>query len=76
VTQVGGRSGGGGGMPETYYLPNGWALIFPSNVLLDVQKQHIENGIEPDVEVHISREDKYNEKDVILEKAIELLLND
>jgi C-terminal processing protease CtpA/Prc len=76
VTQVGGRSGGGGGLPETYYLPNGWALIFPSNVLLDVQKQHIENGIEPDVEVHISREDKYNEKDVILEKAIELLLND
>ena len=75
VTQVGGRSGGGGGMPETYYLPNGWTLIFPSNVLLDVQKQHIENGIEPDVEIHITREDKNNERDVILEKAIELLMN-
>lgn len=75
VTQVGGRSGGGGGLPETYYLPNGWALVFPSNVLFDVQKQHIENGIEPDVEVHISREDKNNDRDTILEKAIELLMS-
>jgi C-terminal processing protease CtpA/Prc len=75
VTQVGGRSGGGGGMPETYYLPNGWALVFPSNILLDAEKQHIENGIEPDVEVHISREDKYNDRDTILEKAIELLMS-
>ena len=75
VTQVGGRSGGGGAMPVTYYLPNGWALVFPSNVLYDVNMQHIENGIEPDVEVHISREDKYNDRDTILEKAIELLMN-
>ena len=74
VTQVGGRSGGGGGLPETYYLPNGWALVFPSNVLFDINMQHIENGIEPDVEVHISREDEYNDKDSILEKAIELLM--
>lgn len=74
VTQVGGRSGGGGGLPETYYLPNGWTLIFPSNVLYDINKQHIENGVMPDVEVHISREDEYNEKDVIIEKAIELLM--
>ena len=74
VTQIGGRSGGGGGLPETYYLPNGWALVFPSNVLFDINMQHIENGIEPDVEVHITREDKYNDKDAILEKAIELLL--
>ena len=74
VTQVGGRSGGGGGLPETYYLPNGWALVFPSNVLFDINMQHIENGIEPDVEVHISREDEYNDKDTILEKAIELLM--
>lgn len=74
VTQVGGRSGGGGGLPETYYLPNGWALVFPSNVLYDINMQHIENGIEPDVEVHISREDEYNDRDVIIEKAIELLM--
>ena len=74
VTQVGGRSGGGGGLPETYYLPNGWAFVFPSNVIYNTEMQHIENGIEPDVEVHISAEDKNNEKDTILEKAIDELL--
>ena len=74
VTLVGGRSGGGGGLPETYYLPNGWALVLPSNVIYDVNMQHIENGIEPDVEIHISAEDKNSGKDTILEKAIELLM--
>lgn len=74
VTLVGGRSGGGGGLPETYYLPNGWVLVLPSNVIYDTQLQHIENGIEPDVEIHISTEDKNKEKDTILEKAIELLM--
>lgn len=74
VTLVGGRSGGGGGLPETYYLPNGWALVLPSNVIYDNQLQHIENGVEPDVEVHISADDKNKEKDTILEKAIELLI--
>ena len=34
--------------------------------------QHLENGIEPDVEIHLSREDEYNDRDTILEKAIEL----
>lgn len=74
VTQIGGRSGGGGGLPVAYYLPNGWALVFPSNVIYNAQMQHVENGIEPDVEIHISIEDKINEKDTILEKAIELLM--
>ena len=74
MTLVGGRSGGGGGLPETYYLPNGWVLVLPSNVIYNTQLQHIENGIEPDVEIHISTEDKNKEKDTILEKAIELLM--
>ena len=74
VTLVGGRSGGGGGLPEMYYLPNGWALAFPSNVLYDREMQHMENGFEPDIEVHISKEDSNNGKDTILEKAIEELL--
>ena len=38
--------------------------------------QYIENGIEPDVEVHISHEDKCNDKDIIFEKAIELLMQE
>ena len=34
----------------------------------------MENGFEPDIEVHISKEDSNNGKDTILEKAIEELL--
>jgi hypothetical protein len=39
VTQIGGITGGGGGMPMTHYLPNGWIVVFPANVLLDTNKE-------------------------------------
>ena len=35
VTIIGGKTGGGGGLPLTHYLPNGWMVAFPSNVLLN-----------------------------------------
>lgn len=73
VTLVGGRTGGGAGLPSTYLLPNGWLLCCPSNVLLDINKQSIEDGIAPDFEVHITDEDKANNIDSIVEKAIEVL---
>lgn len=75
VTVVGGRSGGGAGLPVTSLLPNGWLLCFPSNVLLDINKESIEDGVDPDIEVHITEEDKANNIDTIVEKAIELLSN-
>ena len=73
VTQIGGISGGGGGMPMTHYLPNGWLVVFPGNVLFDVNKQHIESGIEPDIHVDITDEDSDAGKDTILERALEEL---
>ena len=73
VTQVGSISGGGGGMPMTHYLPNGWLVVFPGNVLFDVNKQHIENGIAPDIEVIMTEEDADAGKDTVLEKALEEL---
>lgn len=73
VIQVGQISGGGGGLPMTHYLPNGWLVVFASNILLDVDKNHIEPGIAPDVEAQLGN---YWEtgKDGIVEKAIEELL--
>ena len=70
VTQIGGISGGGGGMPMTHYLPNGWVLVFPGNVLFDVNKQHIESGIEPDIEVTSTDADFNAGRDAILEAAL------
>ena len=74
VTLVGGRTGGGGGQPCTYYLPNGWAVTMSGQRLsLDANKLHVEPGIEPDVYVTITEEDIQNKVDSILEKAIEIL---
>lgn len=73
VIQVGQVSGGGGGLPMTHYLPNGWLVVFASNILLDVDKNHIEPGIAPDYKAEIG---DYNAtgKDGIVEKAIEELM--
>ena len=73
VTQIGGITGGGGGMPMTHYLPNGWIVYFPGNVLFDVNKQHIENGIAPDIEVNCTDEEFAAGKDAIIEAAIQHL---
>lgn len=66
----GGRSGGGGGMPMSYELPNGWIVRFSSVRMYDADKQSIEDGIMPDVEVELKSEDK----DEIIEAAINWIL--
>ena len=73
VIQVGQTSGGGGGLPMTHYLPNGWLLVFASNILLDTDMNHIEPGISPDYEAEIG-DFETTHKDGIVEKAIEELL--
>ena len=74
ATLIGGITGGGGGQPTSYYLPNGWTITMSSQRMsLDVNKVHIEGGVEPDIYVTITEEDKANKVDSILEKAIEVL---
>lgn len=74
ATVIGGITGGGGGDPTSYYLPNGWTIIMSARKMsLDVNKVHIEAGVEPDIPVDITAEDIANKYDRILEKAIEFL---
>ncbi len=49
ATILGDRTGGGGGMPYTSELPNGWGVRFSASPMYDAAMQHIEFGIEPDV---------------------------
>lgn len=71
VTVIGGITGGGGGDPSSYYLPNGWTVTLSSQkMVLDVDKVHIEPGVQPDIEVNISKEDSDKKIDTILERAI------
>ena len=66
---VGGKSGGGGGMPMSYEMPCGWTVRFSSVRMYDRDKKDIEPGIEPHISVNMVNTDR----DDIIEKAIEIL---
>ena len=71
VIIVGDKTGGGGGMPMSSELPNGWAIRFSASPMYDVNKQDTELGINPDYKQNMDENDK--ESDAIIEKAIEEL---
>ena len=73
VTLVGDVTGGGGGAPYSGELLNGWKFRFSANQLMDLEQVPIENGVQPDIKVDITPEDKAAGRDTILETALELL---
>lgn len=70
---VGDRTGGGGGLPLTNELPNGWLVRFSACPMYDASMQQIEWGLEPDVKVDMSTSDADAGYDSIIERAIALL---
>ena len=68
---VGGITGGGGGMPLSQELPNGWMIRFSAVPMFDADMQHIEFGVMPDIEVHISPDDS---DDTILLEGIKRIV--
>lgn len=66
---VGGKTGGGGGMPLSYEMPCGWTVRFSSVRMYDRDKKDIEQGIEPHLLVNMVSHDK----DDIIETAIQLI---
>ena len=75
VKIVGAKTGGGGGMPFSSELPNGWAVRFSACPILNSDFEVIENGIDPSpgCEVHAPEEELARGKDAILDFAIDLL---
>lgn len=72
ATIVGRKTGGGGGLPLSSELPNGWTIRFSASPMYDSNKQHTEWGIEPDYYADIEAlGDGY---DGIIEKAIDLIM--
>ncbi|MBQ9705392.1 MAG: S41 family peptidase [Paludibacteraceae bacterium] len=69
ATIVGGKSGGGGGLPMSYEMPIGWLVRFSSVRMYDREMKDIEQGIEPDVAVTLTGPDK----DDIIEAAIDII---
>lgn len=66
---VGGRSGGGGGMPLSYELPCGWTVRFSSVKMTDLDDQSIEDGVNP----HKFCTQHSEDKDDLIEYGIKLI---
>lgn len=73
VIVLGDRTGGGGGLPMTSELPNGWMIRFSSTQTLDANKQHVELGIAPHYEVALLDSDLSAGRDTLIESAIALI---
>ena len=66
---LGGVSGGGGGMPMSYELPNGWIVRFSSVKMYGRDTISIEEGIKP----HLLVNQYSNDKDDLIEEAVRLI---
>lgn len=75
VTVMGDYTGGGGGVPAAYELPNGWTFGFSSTVSVLPDGLNMEGGIPPDVPVMLKPEDEIEGTDTIIEAAIDKILN-
>lgn len=69
VTIIGDRTGGGSGLPFSSELPNGWSVRFSASPMLNAEKEHIEFGIEPDIEEEMALDDMLGGFDTIIETA-------
>jgi C-terminal processing protease CtpA/Prc len=70
---MGDQTGGGGGVPQDFLLPNGWILQYTSTVTLSAAKLPIEAGIQPTENIGITSVEELSGKDPILEKAFNAL---
>lgn len=73
VTILGDQTGGGGGMPFSSELPNGWSVRFSACPMFDREMQQIEFGIQPDTLVSLTTEDRARGIDTLIEAARQLL---
>lgn len=74
ATIMGDRTGGGGGMPLSNELPNGWMVRFSACPMFDADMQHTEWGLDPDVSVMMDSTDKANGFDTLIERAIDSIV--
>ena len=75
VTISGRPSGGGGGIPAVYELPNGWTFSYSATLITLPDGYVIENGFDPDLFVQISSGFILIGRDTILEFSINNLRN-
>lgn len=74
VRLIGARTGGGGGLPFTSELPNGWSIRFSASPLYGPDGEITEFGVDPSpgLECHAPAEELAQGRDAILELALQL----
>jgi hypothetical protein len=70
VTLIGDDTGGGGGLPISADLPNGWQYRFSATLTTLPNGFNIEGGIPPDIRVSTGARDELENKDAIIERAL------
>lgn len=72
VEIIGAKTGGGGGLPFSSELPNGWSIRFSASPISDPDGNLTEFGIDPspECEVHCTEEELAAGKDSILNFAL------
>lgn len=75
VTLLGRRSGGGGGIPAVYELPNGWTFSYSASLITMPNGYVIERGFAPDFLIQISTGLVLIGRDTILEFSVNNLRN-
>ncbi|MEI3800476.1 MULTISPECIES: S41 family peptidase [unclassified Chitinophaga] len=73
VVVTGDQTGGGGGTPFDYELPNGWVLKYSASMAVSVAGVNIEDGVAPDYFISNSLDDESNGRDAIFKFALEHL---
>lgn len=73
VTIMGDKTGGGGGTPYDHELLNGWRYRFPRTQTLAPNGFNVENGIDPNINVNLTRNDEERGIDTIVEAAIKFI---
>jgi hypothetical protein len=77
VTTVGDTTGGGSGNPIPRELPNGWVVHVPRWQVWGADGTFFEGvGLAPDVEVQMTDADRLKGRDSILERAIQVVLDE
>ena len=76
VTLIGARTGGGGGLPFSSELPNGWSVRFSASPLYGPDGELTEFGVDPTpgYECHSPEAELAAGRDAILERAVTALL--
>lgn len=75
ATIIGDKTGGGGGLPMSDELPNGWMVRFSASPMTDASGNSIEFGVEPDIRVDMDTTLQKKGIDTIIEKAIETIIS-